>query len=100
MLEIILNPVKAQRFSVTLNNQSCEIRLVQRSTGLYIDLTVNDTPCLQGVLCLNGNKIVRYVYLPFDGELFFADLEGSADPDWSGLGERFKLYYLAPGETS
>lgn len=49
-----------------------------------------------GVLCLNGNKIVRYGYLPFAGELFFADLEGKADPEWAGLGQRFKLYYLTP----
>ncbi|MFN1150040.1 phage baseplate plug family protein [Serratia liquefaciens] len=98
MLEIVLKPLKAQRFTVTLNNQACEIRLAQRTTGLYIDMTVNSIPCLQGALCLNGNKIVRYGYLPFAGELFFADLEGNADPEWSGLGERFKLYYLAPEE--
>lgn len=98
MLEIVLKPLKAQRFTVTLNNQECEIRLAQRSTGLYLDLTVDSAPCLQGVLCLNGNKIVRYRYLSFSGELFFSDLSGSADPDWSGLGDRFKLYYLAPEE--
>lgn len=98
MLEIVLKPLKAQRFTVTLNNQECEIRLAQRSTGLYLDLTVNSAPCLQGVLCLNGNKIVRYGYLPFAGELFFADLAGAEDPNGSGLGERFKLYYLAPEE--
>lgn len=99
MLEIILKPLKSQRFTVTLNSQTCEIRLAQRSTGLYIDLAVNGAPCLQGVLCMNGNKIVRYGHLPFDGELFFADLAGSADPEWSGLGDRFKLFYLVPGET-
>lgn len=55
MLEIVLKPLKSQRFTVSLNNQACEIRLAQRTTGLYIDLTVNGTPCLQ-VLCLNGNK--------------------------------------------
>lgn len=98
MQEVVIKPLKAQRFTVTLNNQICEMRLAQRSTGLYIDLTVNGTPCLQGVLCRNGNKIVRYDYLPFDGDLFFADLAGSDDPVWSGLGERFKLYYLAPEE--
>ncbi|MMZ41441.1 hypothetical protein D3C81_117940 [compost metagenome] len=98
MLEIVLKPLKSQRFTAPLNNQVCEIRLSQRSTGLYIDLAVNGAPCLQGVRCLNGNKIVRYGYLPFVGELFFADLQGSADPEWSGLGNRFKLYYLAPEE--
>jgi len=98
MLEISLKPLKAQRLSVTLNGQNCEIRLYQRSTGFYIDLTADGNPVLQGVICLNCNKIVRYSYLPFSGELFFADLAGSSDPVWDGLGERFKLYYLAPEE--
>lgn len=48
MLEIVLKPLKAQQFIVSLNNQVCAIRLNQRSTGLYLDLSVNDTPCLQG----------------------------------------------------
>ncbi|HDJ1441597.1 TPA: hypothetical protein PPN70_004046 [Serratia rubidaea] len=100
MLEIVLDAVKAQQFTVTLNNQVCEIRLAQRSTGLYIDLTVNSSPCLQGVICLNGNKLVRYRHLPFNGELFFADLEGSDDPEWRGLGKRFKFYYLSPEELA
>ncbi|KOY61208.1 MULTISPECIES: phage baseplate plug family protein [Photorhabdus] len=100
MIEIALRAVKAQEFTVTLNEQSCMIRLNQRSTGLYMDLTVNDKPVLQGVVCLNCNKIVRYSYLRFSGELFFADLNGSSDPHWEGLGQRYKLYYLFPGEVT
>lgn len=71
MLEIVLSPVKAQQFTVTLGAQVCTIRLNQRTTGMYIDITVNGEPCLYGVLCLNNNRIVRYGYLPFQGDLFF-----------------------------
>lgn len=60
MLEIVLSPVKAQQFTVTLGAQVCTIRLNQRTTGMYIDITVNGEPCLYGVLCLNNNRIVRY----------------------------------------
>lgn len=70
MLEIVLSPVKAQQFTVTLGAQVCTIRLNQRTTGMYIDITVNGEPCLYGVLCLNNNRIVRYGYLPFQGDLF------------------------------
>ncbi|QPN38288.1 hypothetical protein I5080_10160 [Salmonella enterica] len=76
MLEIVLSPVKAQQFTVTLGAQVCTIRLNQRTTGMYIDITVNGEPCLYGVLCLNNNRIVRYGYLPFQGDLFFSDTEG------------------------
>ncbi|STD93345.1 Uncharacterised protein [Escherichia coli] len=76
MLEIVLSPVKAQQFTVTLGAQVCTIRLNQRTTGMYIDIIVNGEPCLYGVLCLNNNRIVRYGYLPFQGDLFFTDTEG------------------------
>ncbi|MDC9591041.1 hypothetical protein PSI23_17550 [Xenorhabdus sp. XENO-10] len=99
MIEITLTPAKSQRITVTLNQQPCTIRLNQRSTGLYMDLTVDGRPILQGVICLNCNKIIRYPYLQFKGELFFADLEGSDNPEWQGLGTRFRLYYLFPEEV-
>ncbi|EBU9482355.1 hypothetical protein DRM61_25680, partial [Salmonella enterica subsp. enterica] len=74
--------------------------LNQRTTGMYIDITVNGEPCLYGVLCLNNNRIVRYGYLPFQGDLFFSDTEGNHDPDWRGLGSRYRLYWLSPEELT
>ncbi|ELD0485756.1 hypothetical protein QUQ58_002281 [Escherichia coli] len=98
MLEIVLSPVKAQQFTVTLGGQICTIRLNQRTTGMYIDITVNGAPCLYGVLCLNNNRIIRYGYLPFQGDLFFTDTEGNSDPNWRGLGSRYRLCWLSPEE--
>ncbi|EAA1115104.1 hypothetical protein EWJ44_12755 [Salmonella enterica subsp. enterica serovar Newport] len=63
MLEIVLSPVKAQQFTVTLGAQVCTIRLNQRTTGMYIDITVNGEPCLYGVLCLNNNRSDTHHYL-------------------------------------
>ena len=100
MKEISLKPLRAQRFDVSLDGQNCSVRLNQRSNGLYIDLTADNKTVMQGVICLNGNKLVRYGYLPFRGELFFVDLEGSNDPFWTGLGTRYRLYYLSAAEAS
>lgn len=93
MIKISLKPSKAQAVRVTLANQSCLMRLVQRESGLYMDLTVNDTPVLTGFPCLYATRIVRYKHLPFKGDLFFLDKEGSDDPNGDGLGTRFNLYY-------
>ncbi len=98
MIEITLKPLKQQKFNVILNGQQCTIRLMQRSTGMYIDLYKDSIPLLSGVKCLNGNKIVRYKYLGFSGELFFTDLSGTEDPEWSGLGERWRLWYITDEE--
>lgn len=99
MLTITLTAEKEQTVNVTLANQACTIRLVQRDSGIYIDLSLNSIPILQGVPCWYGNKIVRYSYLGFVGDLFFSDQQGESDPYWDGLGTRFLLFYLEEGEN-
>ena len=63
-----------------------------------MDLTVNEVPIMQGVPCLYGNKMVRYSYLGFKGDLIFIDNDGESDPQWEGLGSRYLLYYIEENE--
>lgn len=100
MQNISLKPLKAQEVSVTLGGQAVTLRIVQRSTGLFMDIGVSNTWIAQGVLCLNCNKIVRYPYLKFQGELFFADTKGSDDPVYDELGTRYKLFYATAEEMA
>lgn len=53
---------------------------------------------MQGVPCLYGNKMVRYSYLGFVGDLVFLDNVGQQDPFWEGLGSRYILYYIEENE--
>lgn len=103
MLIIPTTAERAQVLNVSLNGQNCDIWIYQKSTGLYVDLYVDTTLIIGGVLCLDRNKIVRSAYLGFIGDLFFYDTEAFAnaagqftasDPVWSGLGTQFLLYYL------
>lgn len=98
MQEITLKPLKAQQVSVTIGGQACQIRLVQRTTGLFIDVSLDDLWIVQGVICLNCNKLVRYEHLGLQGELFFADTVGDADPIYDELGSRFQLFYATKEE--
>jgi hypothetical protein len=100
MQNISLKPLKAQEVSVTLGGQAVTLRIVQRSTGLFMDVGVGNVWIEQGVLCLNCNKIVRYPYLKFQGELFFADTKGSDDPVYDELGTRYKLFYATEEEMA
>lgn len=95
---ITLENKKSQSIFITLEGQSCLIRLIQRDSSMYMDLTVNGDPILQGVPCLYANKIVRYKYLGFKGDLFFLDNEGQSKPEWSGLANRFPLYFITEAE--
>lgn len=104
MLNITISPEVSQIFNVMLEGASCTIKLHQRTTGLYMDLWVNEVLAFAGVLCLNATKIVRYDYIRaesgFKGELFFADMQGTNDPEYSELGTRYNLYYLASDEIA
>ncbi|CAH0195862.1 hypothetical protein SRABI106_01418 [Rahnella aquatilis] len=98
MQEIPLSPSKSQEVVASLNNQTCKIKLHQRSTGFYMDLYIGDKAIAQGVICLNCNYMVRYPYLGFSGDLVFVDTKGTDDPAYDEIGTRFKLYYLTKEE--
>jgi len=111
---IPLNPVPSQQLIITLNNQPCTITVYTKhihipfipSGGIpsdppiyepvdpiFLDLYVNDSLVLGGVLCLNQNLIVRNKYLGFIGDMSFLDTQANEDPQISGLGSRWQLAY-------
>lgn len=95
-------PVRAtpnQTFKVVLAGQYCRINLCTLSTGLYLDLLVDNAPIITGRLCLNGVLLVRQAYLGFIGDLIFHDTQDSADPVYDELGSRYQLRYLTPEEA-
>jgi hypothetical protein len=96
-------PIKAtpnQRLKCVLGGQYCTIRLYTLSTGLYLDLLVNNAPIIQGQLCINDVILIREEYLGFIGDLIFNDTQGASDPDYTGLGSRYRLLYLTPAEVA
>lgn len=103
MLTIPTLPVPNQVFNVTLAGQACSIAIAQKSTGMYINLYVNDAMIIGGVLCEVANRIVRSAYLGFVGDLAFYDTQPAAAPlvpehpdqvYFTGLGGRYFLAYL------
>lgn len=94
MLQIPISAVPSQVMSVQLGGQSCQIKVYQKSTGVYCDLAVNNVPVVTAVLCLDRNKLVRHKYLGFVGDLAFVDTQGKSDPDYTGFGTRYQLIYL------
>jgi len=98
MKKIPLQPVPSQTLSVVLSGQNCQIAVYQKSTGLYLDLDVDNAPIVSTALCHDRVRLVRSVYLGFVGDLAFVDTLGHADPQYEQLGSRFVLAYLEPLE--
>lgn len=100
MQNIPLQAVPSQTVGAVLGSQNCTINVYQKVYGLFIDLLVNGSLVIGGVVCENANRIVRSAYLGFDGDLIFYDTQGSTDPDYTGLGSRFQLAYLTADDLA
>jgi hypothetical protein len=95
-LIVPLLTIPAQVLTVTLNGQNCNINVYQRTTGLFVDLGINNQLIIGGVLAHDRVKIVRDAYFGFQGDLAFWDSQGTQDPDWTGLSQRYFLGYFYP----
>lgn len=99
---IPLAAVPSQSLTANLNNQTTQLNIYQRYSGLYMDVYVNDQLVIGGCICQNQNRIVRSAYLGFSGDLAFYDTQGSDDPDYTGFGSspRYLLTYLLPSDLA
>lgn len=100
MLVIPLQAVPNQTLTVTLNNQVTQLNVYQTFEALFIDVLVENTLIIGGVIAENLNRIVRSLYLGFSGDILFYDNMGTDDPVYTGLGARFSLVYLTPEELN
>lgn len=94
MKTVPLSAIPSQTLNVLLGGQNCTLKVFQKSTGVFVDVSVNNAPIVQGVIGLDRVRIVRYAYRGFIGDLAFIDTQGKNDPDYKGFGTRYFLMYL------
>jgi uncharacterized protein DUF6983 len=94
MVQVTLQAIPAQQLQITLGGQNCQIAVYQRSTGVFVDLSVNGADISTAVFARNMAPLVPTVYLGFQGNLVFLDTLGQTDPTYTGLGSRYQLLYL------
>lgn len=90
---IPLSAIASQTIKCTLSDKPCRLWIRQLSTGLYLDLWMNEQRLLSGALCLDRVDIIRNPASPFPGTLIFADQQGTQDPTYDGLGSRYLLQF-------
>ncbi|VWB88141.1 hypothetical protein BLA13014_04079 [Burkholderia aenigmatica] len=97
---IRLTAVPSPKLSVMLAGQNCQIAVYQKTTGVYLDLAMNNVPVKSGILCRDRVRLIRYPYLGFVGDLSFFDTQGVTDPAYAGFGARYQLVYLEASDLS
>ncbi|WP_202401649.1 MULTISPECIES: hypothetical protein [unclassified Saccharibacter] len=88
-----LSSTPSQQVSFEIGSFSCRVQLRQLSTGLYLDLWMNEQRILSGCLCLDRVEMIQNPASPFPGTLMFIDQHGTQDPTFDGLESRFLLQF-------
>jgi len=82
-----------QIFNIVLNGQQCTFEFISRGAYMFMNLTLNDKKVIDGMICLNGVDLIQYDDSRFVGRLYFEDTQGSLDPLYYGLNDRWLLIY-------
>lgn len=90
---IPLSALASQLLNVTLGGRQGRLWVRQLGSGLYLDLWIDQTRVVAGCLCQDRVPIVLDPACALQGELAFADQLGTDDPDFTGLAERYPLFY-------
>jgi len=91
---IPLSAKRSQQFAIVLGAQNCTIKVYQKRTGMFLDISVASVPVLTAVICQDRVRLIRQDYLGFIGDLAFMDTQGTDAPSYKGLGTRWVLMYL------
>jgi hypothetical protein len=98
MQTVTLQPIPAQSVKVVLDGQNCTVTLRQKLQGLFVDIDVDNTRVVSGVIARDAVPLACREYAGMLGNLLFIDTQGSDDPSAAGLGSRFQLVYLTAAE--
>jgi len=98
MLLIPLKPVANQTTIVMLGGQVIRVAIREMTTGVYLTAWLDNVIIQSGILCADRVRMMDSNYDRFVGGFMFMDSRGAANPEASGIGTRWNLYYLESGE--
>jgi hypothetical protein len=99
MILVPLQAVPNQTLAVTLARQNAQLAVRQNGSSIYLDLISNGTVIVRTRVCRDRQRLLLDVgYKGFIGDFAFVDMQGRTDPQYRGLADRYRLYYLEAGE--
>ena len=90
---IPLTQIPSQQFDIVLGGQNCNIAVYQKDEYVFLDLSVDNEIIFTGIKALDRQGIKFADYMNFDGQIWFEDLNGTENPQYTGFGDRWILYY-------
>jgi hypothetical protein len=107
--QINIADLYSQTVQFTIANQNTLLNIYQKTSSapgqatindawLYMDVYLNNSLIIGGVVCQNMNRIIRGVYLGYVGDFAWYDTQGVNNPTAPGLNSRYLLLYFTPDE--
>ncbi len=102
MIEVPLNSSPEQLFSITLNGETYDCRVILNSrTGVWnISFAQSGVDIVNGVSLLGGVDILKRYNLPIENAFVVNLDESNQDPSKTNLGTVAKLFILTDEEVS
>lgn len=109
MQTIPLEPIPNQQLNVVLFGQNVTLAVYSRAGFCYMDIGIGGEWTAKGMLIVTGESILRED-VPLTGRLVLVDVRSrltmqydpssglSSDPVWTGLNDRYVLYYMTEDE--
>lgn len=99
MIRVPLQAVPNQTLAISLARQAVQIAVRQNGEAMYFDLRFNGAPVTLTRICRDRARLLTGAhYHGFAGDFAFVDTQGREDPNYTGLGARWQLYYLGADE--
>ncbi|KER03406.1 MULTISPECIES: hypothetical protein [Photorhabdus] len=85
IVEIALSPIPNQTTSFSISGDLIDVTLESRLGKIFATVQKNEEYLVCNRICRNLSYLCRW--------LIFVDIEGNSDPEYSGLGSRYKLVW-------
>ena len=102
-VEVPLIATPNQELAIELNEQDCTIQVRQLGDYIFLTLWVDSTLIVENAICMPLIPIVQGSVSGFTGNLLMVDTSADVThqelPDYTELGDRFRLAYLTDEEA-
>lgn len=99
MILIPLQAVPSQTLATIVARQAVQVALRQNGEQMYFDLFYGGEAVVLARMCRDRVRLLTGAhYRGFEGDFAIVDTQGKDDPNYTGLGDRWKLYYLGVDE--
>ena len=93
--EIPLSAIPHQLVSVVIDDKAYEIEVRQCGSSLFVSVTIDGEQITSAVRAVNRGSITPWADYRVGTEIVWVDTQGDADPQYDGLGTRWRLVYGA-----